>query len=143
MQETQRCEILPELDELARKANKLKKELDDLVEQHHLYQDKSVQAVACVQAVNDAYKFVRALRETSDVLKQAGVERIRTSVTAWHHFRLDDEEGSAANPIYESITYNGEDKWTVIISTETHGRERVVVHSNTANWEQVSSAERA
>lgn len=150
MQDTTRREIIPDLDDFAARADELKQELKSLIEHHQLYQDKRPLATACMQVVNEAYKFVRNLREASDTLKRAGAEHIQAYVTGWYrdlHFDMDDplveiSEEEVIDPDFESITYEGDDKWTVIMTTKTHGRERIVVQSDSASWYQVYSADR-
>jgi hypothetical protein len=149
MQEATRREIVSALSASLARADKLKQELDTLVEQHQLYQDKSGLATVCVQVVNEAYKFVRHLREANDALKRAGAEHIKSYVTGWYrdlHFDMDPlveiAEEDITDPDFESITYDGDDQWTVIMTTKTHGRERIVVYSDTASWDEIYAADR-
>ncbi len=136
MKEEQRKELIPEVDQLASKAKELRTELGYLLDRHRLYKDESL-----VLASNNAYKLVASLQAASDALKRANAHRLQAYLTDWYHFRLDEDDG-IPDPVFESITYKGNDEWEIIMTTTTHGRERVVVHSNAATWEQVYSTDR-
>jgi len=135
MEANVRKEVIPELDQLTAKASELKKELDYLLGRHNLYRDEGL-----ASAFSAAGKLVNALRSASDTLKREGAKSIQDYITDWYHLRTDDEVG-IPDPVYESVTYTGDDTWEIVMNTTTHGKERVIVHSNTATWDQVYSAD--
>ena len=144
MEENGRKEVIPELDQLTARARELQKELDYLLGRHNLYKDE-----ALVSALSAAGKLVNTLCSASDALKRNGADWIREYITDWYrdlhydmHPVVEIPEENITDPVYESITYTGENTWEIIMTTPTHGRERLVVHSDTATWEQVYSADR-
>jgi hypothetical protein len=152
MQETTRRAIVSALSDDIARADELKQELDALVEHHQLYQDKSPLATASVQVVNETYKFVRRLRETNDTLKRSGAAAIAEYVRWWYkdlHYDMHPlpgheipEDQEPPEPTIERVSFQGGSVWEVILVTPTHGRERIIVHSDTASWDEVYSAER-
>jgi hypothetical protein len=137
MHEQQRRELIPEFDRLAAQADQLRKELDSLIERYQLYRD-----VSTIALYNESARLTRSLQGAGDTLKRAGTHRIRACLTDWYHCRTDDEEG-IPDPVFESITYDGNDTWTVMMRTTTHGRERVIMHSDTATWDDIYSVKPA
>lgn len=137
MNEEQRRAAIPALDELTDKAADLRKEFDALVEGQHLATQKRI-----TLASNTSYRLVNELQLASDALKQSGAHRVGSCVMRWSHLRQEDTEYQLPDPVFESIHYDGENVWTVLMTTTTHGRERLVVHSDTATWDEVYSATR-
>jgi hypothetical protein len=144
MEENVRKEVIPELDQLRARASELQKELDYLLGRHNLYKDEEL-----ASALSTAGKLVSTLRGASDALKGNGADWIREYITGWYrdmhydiHPVVEMPEEDITDPVYKSITYKGENTWEIIMITPTHGRERVVVHSDTATWEEVYSADR-
>ena len=144
MEENVRKEVIPELDQLTTRASELKKELDYLLGRHNLYKDEGL-----ASALNAAGKLESTLHKASDALKRNGADWIREYITGWYrdmhydmHPVVEMPEEDITDPVYESITYKGDNTWEIIMTTPTHGRERVVVHSDTATWEEVYSADR-
>ena len=137
MNEEQRRAAIPQLDELTSKAAGLRKEMDALMDQHHLANEGFMR-----RASNASYNLVNTLQQASDALKQSGAHRVEAYVMRWSHLRQEDTQYQMPDPVFESITYNGENVWTVLMTTTTHGKERLVVHSDTATWEDVYSATR-
>ncbi len=137
MNEAQRTTAIPTLDELTSKAADLRKEFDSLIDRQHL-----ATAEGSTLASNTSHQLVNTLQRASDALKWSGVARVQSYVTRWSHFRQEDEDYTRPDPVFESITYNDENVWTVVMTTTTHGKERLVVHSDTATWNDVSSATR-
>jgi uncharacterized protein YacL (UPF0231 family) len=138
MREDQRTDVIPQLDSIALRADKLREEIDSIINSHQLYKDESLAPASLA-----SYQFVRALKNASDTLKRANTGQIESYVTSWHLFRVDDEQGEDVNnvPQFESISYQGSDDWVVIMTTATHGRERLVVNGDTVTWTQVYSAD--
>lgn len=134
MNDQQRRELIPAFKDLAAQAEKLQKELDTLIERYQLYREGPMIAL-----YNEAAHLTHSLQGAGDTLKRAAAHSIRSYLTGWHHLRTDDEQG-IPDPVFESITYEGYDTWTVFMRTTTHGRECVIVHSDTATWESVYSA---
>ena len=144
MEENVRKEVIPELDQLTARASELKKELDYLLDRHNLNKDEGL-----ASAFNAAGKLESTLRSASDVFKRNGADWIQDYITSWYrnlhydmHPVVEIPEEDITDPVYESITYQGENTWEIIMTTLTHGRERVIVHSDTATWDEVYSAER-
>ena len=144
MEENVRKEVIPELDRLTARASELKEELDYLLGRHNLYKDEGL-----ASALSAAGKLETALHSASNTLKRNGADWIRDYITGWYrdmhydmHPVVELPEEEITDPVYESITYQGENTWEIIMITRTHGKERVLVHSDTSTWEQVYSAER-
>jgi hypothetical protein len=150
MDKKQREELIPELEALTIKANELKLEFDNLVEHYQIHQDKSPEGQKIYTACNATYTLYSWLVAASDGLKKLGSGYIRDTVTGWYrllHYDMSDPlveiaEEDIEDPEYESITYQGNDRWEVIMQTVTHGRERVIVDSDGATWQQVYSADK-
>lgn len=139
-----RNELIPKLDEFTQRAEELKKEIDYLTNRAQLYKDEKL-----AKAWGDASRLVASLQDVSDTLKRANTDRIRTYVTEWYRFLHFDmhpvtemAEEDITDPEFESITYNGNDTYEVVMRTLTHGRERIVIHSDGASWEEVYSADK-
>jgi len=147
MNADQRKELIPELDSFLRQADALKRSLDSSIEEHRLFADTSAEGAEVMKAVNTAHKLVSSLRHASDTLKEANSDEIKTYVTGWYHLLHFDmhpvveiAEKDVVDPDYEMVSYQGDDTWEIIMTTPTHGCERVVVHSDTATWDRVYSA---
>lgn len=143
--ESQRKELIAELESILKEATEVKTSLYYVVEHYHLYNEPEI-----TPASNLSYKFVGELKTAIDALVKAGVGYIQSYVTGWYtdlHFDMSDPikevpEDKVQPPIFESVIYQGDNKWEVIMQTETHGRERVIVHSNAASWADVYSADK-
>jgi hypothetical protein len=137
--EAKRKELIPELDQIMRQADELRKDLGYLVDKDGVRDNATLYA-----SLTNAYALVRSLREVGDMLKRAGEGRIRAQVVDWYRFRveIDVPEGQIVDPDIESVIYKGEDRWEIIITTPTHGREKVTIDSDTASWDQVYDAHR-
>jgi hypothetical protein len=138
--EEDRKEVIPELNRLVARLKEIEREM------YYLRQR------CLIREVSHSYELVYAaaasLRDASDAIKQFGTDYIRATVNGWYrilHFDMDPlveiQEKDIEPPAIESITYKGEDTWEVLMTTTTHGRERVVIHSDGASWQQVYSAE--
>ena len=136
MNEEQRRAAIPVLDELMDKAADLRNTLNAVIEDQSLANESHI-----ISASNRSYQLVNELQCASDALKRSGAARIQSYLTQWSHMR-QEEDPEQPDPVFESITYDGENVWTVLMTTTTHGRERLVVHADTATWEEVSSATR-
>ena len=144
MNEEQRRAILPELDRLTREAEKIRKELDDVVKQQMLYNDANL-TTADIALLNA----LRALRHAAETIRK-DCAPVQDYVTSWYkalHFDMSDPlvevaEEDLTDPVYESCTYDGNEQWTVIMQTVTHGREKVIVQSDGVSYFQVYSAEK-
>lgn len=130
MKEEIRTITIPLLDELAIDAEIIRIHIQMLHDMHLQEHDQTLADAALA-----GYNEVRALKNASDVLKQAGFARIERYVTHWYHSRLDEE--TTEQPAYESITYTGDNTWIIVMTTSTYGKERITVQSDTATWEQV------
>lgn len=139
MNDQQRKVVIPELDTFVSQAKNIEKELDYLVSRHRLYQDP-----ALLKASSSASNLVGTLKEISSELKRANVDFVRSCVIDWHRFRVEGDipDDEIVDPDIESICYEGNDTWRIIMTTPTHGKERVIVNSDAATWEQVYSADR-
>jgi hypothetical protein len=137
MNEEQRRAAIPALDELTDQAHSLDKELNAVIQNQSLTQQDYTTPI-----LNTSYRLVSELRQASDALKRLGTARIQSFVTRWSHLRQDDEDNALPDPAFDSIHYDGENVWTVVMTTSTHGKERLVVHSDAATWNDVYSATR-
>ncbi len=137
MNEDQRRAAIPALDELTSKAADVRKEFDALIKSQSLANQKRV-----TFASNSSYRLVNELQHASDALKRSSVAHIQSYVTQWSHDRQWETDEEQPDPVFESIHYDGENVWTVVMTTTTHGKERLVVHSDTATWDEVYSATR-
>ncbi len=149
MNEEQRKECVDVLGTLMDDVSDLKDRLGYLIDGHQLHQDRTPQATNILQSANELHKLADMLRNASDELKQLGGHTVQEYVTEWYrslHWDMDPmifeiAEEDLEDPEYESIAYQGDDKWQVIMTTKTHGRERVVVQSDGATWWQCYSAD--
>lgn len=148
MNEQTRKDCITSLDTILHKAEQTMQSLDSLVDRHTIYQDKSQQAQRIYAACNVAHILAREIREASESLKEQGADYIRSTVIGWYrslHWditpitRIEEEE--VKDPEIESIKYLETDKWGVIMTTPTHGRERVIIISDGATWQEVYSAD--
>lgn len=135
----QRKDLIPQLDHYLALAQRLQREMTMVL---------SAQGDVRIEyAQRRAYDLVNALEDASSAFKRANAALIEAHVTRWHRFRLDDGDNEdipeEPDPVYESVIYDGGDVWSVTITTPTHGRERVVVHSDAASWHSVYSADPA
>lgn len=145
MTEDQRIALIPELEHLRFKAVALHEALDELIRTSH--EDTPV-----FREIDTAWRAIHqcrtALRDASDDLKREGAGWIQASVTSWYrelHYdirpRVEIAEEGITDPVFESVKYKGGDTWEVVMVTQTHGRERIIVNSDGATWQQVYSAE--
>jgi hypothetical protein len=141
MDEQQRRDIIPELDQLIDRANELKTSYHYLIEHHRLYVDKGVESQQVQAACNALYKVAREMQAASDALKKAGIDYIKGYAATWYGWHVEEEPDAAdlPDPDIESVTYQGDDRWEVIMSTVTDGRARMIIQSNAATWDQVYS----
>lgn len=137
MNNEQRQAVIAELDELVPQARAIAVALDHLMSRQSLYQDANLCQVSA-----GASRLIGTLMEVNDALKRAGTAYIQACVIDWYRFRveLDVPEKEVVDPTIEALTYDGRDTWTVRITTPTHGRERVVLHSDGTSWSEVYSA---
>ncbi len=132
--------LIPELDSIIRQAEEVNKEFGYVIERHRLYGDPTI-----LPASQAAYAFIRETRKASDALKQSpqGIAYIQGVMTVWYHFHVELDVEKPANPDFESVTYKGNNEWEIIMTTPTDGREKAVVHSDAASWDQVYSVDPA
>jgi hypothetical protein len=89
------------------------------------------------------------LQSTNNNLKQGRADWVKDAITSWYrnlHYDVrpivEIREEDITDPVYESVAYKGDDKWEIVMTTLTHGRERIVLHAcNGVDWPGVYSAE--
>ncbi len=138
MNEKNRRAMIPELDQLAEQADRLRREFDALLDEREIASDPTL-----LPASNASHQLVLKLRKASDDLKRAGTSYVKTCVTSWYHWRFDEEDPGREDPTYESIKYKGENMWELIMVSQAYGREKIVVNSDSATSGQVYSADPA
>ncbi len=133
-----RIELIPELDQYLRRADELRKDLDSslgwLDSADGAWKDPNVSG-----AHNAAHQLVKMLREAGDALKKQNEDIIRSYAIDHYRFRveLDIPEDQIEDPVIESVSYQGDNRWFVIMTTTTHGREKMTIDTDTASWEQL------
>ena len=145
MNEEQQHAIIAELDELAERARAVKRDLNYLIERNHLYKDETFKGT-----YSAASTLVSSLQNASDALKRGRSAWIQKCLTDWYRFLhwdtrpvVEIAEEDLTDPVYESITYKGNNEWEILMRTLTHGRERIVLYAcDGVNWPGVYSAER-
>jgi hypothetical protein len=153
MQETTRQALIPALGDIWQEADELKQRFYYLCEHHQMYQDKtSPEGQAVNTALDKAYAFTRALTDALKALKNtpAGAQYVRDSITSWYrglHWDMPSalveiDEADLQDPVYESVEYKGQDVWVVVMTTTTHGRERLEIHGDGATWCDVYSCDK-
>lgn len=133
MDNAQARDLIPELDEYATRARQFSTELEDTFSK---YQQSNANIR---EALSKAYMLPQILCSASEDLKRTQAHYVTGYVTDWYHWRLEDDDMEITDPTIEHINYKGNDVWEVVINTTTHGREKLVVHSNAATWEQLYS----
>lgn len=149
MDEEQRKNAIPVLDECLDNVREIKSTLSNMYERHQLWQDKTSPAAEKVSnAVNGAFLLAKRLREASDALKELGCEYVRACIVSWYrgmhwdiHPRRELPEEEITNPIIEEVTYQGNNVFVIRMTTTTHGTERVTVHSNGVNYCDIYSVD--
>lgn len=141
MNDEQRRAILPELDRLTRETEKIKNELDYSLSEHKINEP------AMKLLAETAHTMYRRLYSAAETLRRESVATVQDYVTGWYHaLHVEVHEDYLPDPVYESCTYDGsgfvDDQWTVIMTTVTHGREKVIVQSDGVSYFQVYSAEK-
>ena len=140
----QQKEIIPELDDLAEDARKIAKEIDYLQGRLGLYQNETLGKL-----YGAASQLAGTIASTNDDLKLLRTDWVKDSITSWYrdlhydmHPIVEIREEDITDPVYERVAYNGDDRWEIIMSTTSHGRERIVLHAcNGVDWPGVYSAE--
>lgn len=138
IEESSRIELIPELDRFLRQADEMRKEIDSCFDSENRWKEPYLANVS--QAT---YGLVKALREAGDTLKRANQHIIEAYAIDHYRFRveIDIPEDQIEDPVIESIEYQGNDRWFVVMSTTTHGREKMTIDTDTASWEQLYDAQ--
>lgn len=150
MNDEQRRAVLPELDRLTREAQDLMNDIDELLAGHGLIKDPTL--APCNVA---GHKLRNELRNAAETLRRESASDVQNYVTGWYralHYDMSDpivevDEKDLTDPLYESCTYDGQDsfhdwyKWTVVMQTVTHGREKVIVFGDGVDF-TIYSAEK-
>lgn len=136
-----RAEVISGLSDLTDKAREIEKEIDYLLSRHDLHQDKTL---AQYPIWSNAGKLSASLQKATDALKSEGVEYVKACITEWYrfHIELDDVE-EPADPTFESVVFKGDNTWEIIMTTPTDGRQKAILHSDGASWDQVYSVDPA
>jgi hypothetical protein len=138
MNQAQRKACITELDQLTSRAKEIKKELGALMSRQGLHRDPVVGLVYI-----QADQLVGAFQAAATTLKLSplGVEYIHAVMTDWYHFHVELDVEEPADPVYESVTYQDNNTVEIVMSTPTDGRQKAVVHSDGATWDQVYSVD--
>ena len=147
MNDEQRRAILPELDNLTTDARELVRKLEKLIAEHSLHEaDNEPSILASAYRANELWQ---DLKNASEAIRLLCVGDVLDYVTAWYrtsHYDISAllviAEKDLTDPVYELCTYDGDDHWSVIMKTLTHGRERVVVLSDGVDFIGVYSSEK-
>jgi hypothetical protein len=148
--------IIATLDDLLKQAEALKKEYWYLSESLYSIYKQSPEAEKIYGLSSFASALVSHTREAAAAIKSnaEGEQYVKDSVTGWYralHFDMSDplidlSEDEIDDPVYEAVRFIGSgdtpDRWEVIMLTATHGRERIIVYSDGASWQQVYNAEK-
>jgi hypothetical protein len=139
LNDKQRKELIPSLDEFFAKADDLRKEIQYLLDSNGLYKDPILIPVS-----NASFDLARTVQEASDKLKGAGTQWVKSYVIAWYraiHYDIDPTfviaEEDIKDPEILSVKYKGHNRWEVLMSSLTHGKELVLIDSDTSSWEQI------
>lgn len=149
MNEEQRRAILPELDRLTAQAETIRSELDALIARYKAYEYDPMLATPAHTARN----LCNALHSSAETLRRESARAVQDYVTSWYkslHWDMSDpiveiDEKDLTDPTFESCSYDGQDsfddwyKWTVIMTTKTHEREKVVVLGDGVDFQVYSS----
>lgn len=148
MNDEQRKLVLPELDSLTTDARELVRKLEKLIAEHNLHLAGNEPAIlASAYSANELWQ---DLKNASEAIRLQCVSDVQHYVTSWYralHWDMSDPlvqiaEEDLTDPIFESCTYDGDDHWSVIMKTLTHGRERVIVLSDGVDFTGVYSSEK-
>lgn len=153
MNDEQRKLVLPELDGLTTDARELVRKLEKLIAEHNLHLAGNDPAI--LASAHSANELWQNLKNASEAIRLQCVGDVQDYVTSWYkalHYDMSDPivEVDEVNllyrdlpdPIFESCTYDGDDHWSVIMKTLTHGRERVIVLSDGVDFTGVYSSEK-
>ena len=64
-------------------------------------------------------------------------EQLQAEIITWHYTRLDGK-AEKRDPIFHRTIYHGNGTWTIIMTTPTHGCEKILLNSEAALCEHIA-----